>query len=83
MNASGLLSEKIIPKLKRKVYKMVERPSMLYNAECWPLNEKHNIKLCVAEMRVLRWMSGFTLRSMIQNEYIHKKVGVSPVDDKI
>ncbi|PKU64467.1 ataxia telangiectasia mutated family protein [Dendrobium catenatum] len=55
----------------------------IYGAECWPLKEKHNTKLSVAEMRMLRWMSGFTLRDRIRNEHIREKVGVAPVEDKI
>ncbi|KAH0466342.1 hypothetical protein IEQ34_006445 [Dendrobium chrysotoxum] len=83
-NASGLLCDRKVPlKLKGKFYKMVVRPAMLYGAECWPLKEKHNSKLSVAEMRMLRWMSGFTLRDRIQNEHIREKVGVAPVEDKI
>ncbi|KAH0433681.1 hypothetical protein IEQ34_026974 [Dendrobium chrysotoxum] len=83
-NASGLLYDRKVPlKLKGKFYKMVVRPAMLYGAECWPLKEKHNTKLCVAEMRMVRWMSGFTLRDRIRNEHIHEKVGVAPVEDKI
>ncbi|KAH0465637.1 hypothetical protein IEQ34_005740 [Dendrobium chrysotoxum] len=83
-NASGLLCDRKVPlKLKGKFYKMVVRPAMLYGAECWPLKEKHNTKLCVAEMRMLRWMSGFILRDRIRNEHIREKVGVAPVEDKI
>ncbi|KAI0519248.1 hypothetical protein KFK09_006690 [Dendrobium nobile] len=83
-NASGLLCDRNVPlKLKEKFYKIVVRPAMLYGAECWPLKEKHNTKLSVAEMRMLRWMSGFTLRDRIRNEHIREKVGVAPVEDKI
>ncbi|PKU81295.1 ataxia telangiectasia mutated family protein [Dendrobium catenatum] len=83
-NASGLLCDRNVPlKLKGKFYKMVVRSAMLYGAECWPLKEKHNTKLSVAEMRMLRWMSGFTLRDRIRNEHIREKVGVAPVEDKI
>ncbi|KAH0436082.1 hypothetical protein IEQ34_026489 [Dendrobium chrysotoxum] len=83
-NASGLLCDRKVPlKLKGKFYKMVVRPAMLYGAECWPLKEKHNSKLSVAEMRMFMWMSGFTLRDMIRNEHIREKVGVAPVEDKI
>ncbi|KAH0434466.1 hypothetical protein IEQ34_026824 [Dendrobium chrysotoxum] len=90
-NASGLLCDRKVPlKLKGKFYKMVVRPAMLYGAECWPLKEKHNSniyiyikKKSVAEMRMLRWMSGFTLRDRIRNEHIREKVGVAPVEDKI
>ncbi|KAH0468674.1 hypothetical protein IEQ34_001906 [Dendrobium chrysotoxum] len=73
-NASGLLCDRKVPlKLKGKFYKMVVRPAMLYGAECWPLKEKHNSKLSVAEMRMFRWMSGFTLRDRIRNEHIREK----------
>ncbi|KAI0488944.1 hypothetical protein KFK09_028783 [Dendrobium nobile] len=73
-NAPSLLCDRKVPlKLKGKFYKMVVRPAMLYDAECWPLKEKHNTKLSVAEMRMLRWMSGFTLRDRIQNEHIREK----------
>ncbi|KAL0906290.1 hypothetical protein M5K25_024773 [Dendrobium thyrsiflorum] len=83
-NASGLLCDRKAPlKLKGKFYKTVVRPAMLYGAECWPLKEKHNIKLSVAEMRMLRWMSGFTLRDRMRNEHIREKVGIAPVEDKI
>ncbi|KAI0504889.1 hypothetical protein KFK09_015843 [Dendrobium nobile] len=34
-------------------------------------------------MRMLRWMSGFTLKDRIQNKHIHEKVEVAPVIDKI
>ncbi|KAH0468953.1 hypothetical protein IEQ34_002185 [Dendrobium chrysotoxum] len=83
-NASGLLCDRKVPlKLKGKFYKLVVRPAMLYGVECWPLKEKHNTKLSVAEMRMLRWMSSFTLRDRIRNEHIREKVGVAPVEDKI
>ncbi|KAH0454565.1 hypothetical protein IEQ34_016489 [Dendrobium chrysotoxum] len=76
-NASGLLCDRKVPlKFKGKFYKMV-RPAMLYGTECWPLKEKHNIKLSVAEMRMLRWMSGLTLRDKIRNERIREKVVLS------
>ncbi|PKU77736.1 hypothetical protein MA16_Dca005568 [Dendrobium catenatum] len=38
---------------------MVVRPAMLYGAECWPLKEKHNTKLSVAEMRMLQVVEWF------------------------
>jgi len=39
--------------------------------------------LSIVEMRMLRWMSGFTLRYRIRNEHIHEMVGVALVEDKI
>ncbi|KAI0510627.1 hypothetical protein KFK09_011235 [Dendrobium nobile] len=56
------LRDRNVPlKLKGKFYKMAVRPAMIYGAECWQLKEKHNTKLSVGEMGMLRWMSGFTL----------------------
>ncbi|KAI0497184.1 hypothetical protein KFK09_020406 [Dendrobium nobile] len=52
---------------------------MLYSAKCWPLKDK----VSVAEMRMLRWISGFTLRDRIQNEHRREKIGVALVEDKI
>ncbi|KAI0523277.1 hypothetical protein KFK09_005672 [Dendrobium nobile] len=34
-------------------------------------------------MRMLRWMSGFTLRDGIRNEHICEKIRVAPVEDNI
>ncbi|KAI0493554.1 hypothetical protein KFK09_023673 [Dendrobium nobile] len=83
-NAMRLLSYRKVPlNLNGKFYKMVVRPVMFYGAECWSLKEKHNTKLSVAEMRMLRWMSGFTRRDRIQNDHICEKVGVAPMEDKI
>ncbi|KAL0925447.1 hypothetical protein M5K25_003779 [Dendrobium thyrsiflorum] len=53
---------------------MVVKPVMLYGVECWHLKEKYNIKLSAAEMRMLRWISGFTLRDKIRNEHIREKI---------
>ncbi|KAI0528698.1 hypothetical protein KFK09_001240 [Dendrobium nobile] len=61
---------------------MVMRPIMHYGAECLLLKEKYKIKLSVAEVRMLKWMSGFIVRDKIRNEYVHGKVGVAPVADK-
>jgi len=36
------------------------RPTMIFDAKCWPIKEKHKNKLSVAATRMHRWMSGFT-----------------------
>ncbi|KAI0489422.1 hypothetical protein KFK09_029264 [Dendrobium nobile] len=70
-NASGLLCDRKVPlTFKEKFYKMVVRPTMIYCTECRPLKEKHKIKLSVAEMRMLRWMNGFTLTDKMRNERV-------------
>ncbi|KAI0523438.1 hypothetical protein KFK09_005833 [Dendrobium nobile] len=83
MHQTCCVIKKVPLKLKGKFYKMVVRPAMLYGAECWPLKEKHNTKLSVAKMRMLRCMSSFTLRDRIRNKHIREKIGVTSVEDKI
>ncbi|KAF3659980.1 hypothetical protein FXO37_13722 [Capsicum annuum] len=53
--ASGILCDKKVPhKLKGKFYRIAIRPSILYEAECWPIKNFHIQKLKVAEIRMLR-----------------------------
>ncbi|KAF3666429.1 putative transmembrane protein 56-B-like isoform X3 [Capsicum annuum] len=56
---------------------------MLYGAECWPVKNSHIQKLKVAEMRMLRWMCGFTRADRIRNEIIRETVGVVSVEDNM
>ena len=43
---------------------------MMYGAEIWAVKEAQQKKLDVAEMRMLRWMSGVTNLDRIRNERI-------------
>lgn len=71
-------------KLKGKFYKVVVRQAMLYGAECCPVKLSHHIqRMKVAEMRIRRWMGGFTRKYRISNEVIRDKVGVASVDVKM
>ena len=53
-----------------KVYKTVVRPAMMYGVETWAVKKAHEKMLDVAEMRMLRWMSGVTKLDRIRNERI-------------
>ncbi|PHT57287.1 hypothetical protein CQW23_05773 [Capsicum baccatum] len=76
--ALGVFCDKKVPlMLKGKFYKVAVRPAMLYGAECWPVKNSHIQKLKVAEMRILRWMCGFTRGDRVRNEIIREKVGVA------
>ena len=57
-------------KSKRKVYKTVMRPAMMYGGETWPIKKAQGQRLDVAEMRMLRWMCGITMMDKIRNEKI-------------
>ena len=37
----------------------------------------------VVEMRMIRWMCGYTKLDRIRNEVIREKVGVAPIEDKM
>ena len=45
-------------KLKEKFYKIIVRLTMLYGSECWAIKKIYIQKVCVAKMRMLRWMCG-------------------------
>ncbi|XP_070043034.1 uncharacterized protein [Nicotiana tomentosiformis] len=84
MLAFGVLCDKNVPlRLKGKLYKIMVRPTMLYEAECWPVKNSHVQQMKVAEMRMLRWMCGHTRLDRIKNEVIWDNVGVSPVEAKM
>ena len=56
---------------------------MLYGAECWAVKEQHIQKMSVAEMRMLRWMSGKTRKDKIRNEIIRENLKVRPICEKM
>ena len=55
---------------------------MLYGTEYQAVKKKHIHKISVAEMRMLRWISGSTKKDVIQNEEIRLKIGVTLIDEK-
>ena len=82
--ASGVICDRKVPKkLKGKFYRTAIRPAMLYGSECWALKGQQEKKLGVAEMRMLRWMSGYTRLDKIRNEYIRNEIGVAPIEAKM
>ena len=56
---------------------------MFYGVECWATNKQQVHKMSVAEMRMLRWMSGKTRKDRIRNESIGGSLGVAPIGDKM
>ena len=72
---SGVLCDRRIPvKLKGKVYETVVRPAMMYGMEATPIKKVNEKRMNVAEMKVLRWMSGVTRRDRIPNMRIRGTV---------
>ncbi|MED6123750.1 hypothetical protein PIB30_118080 [Stylosanthes scabra] len=83
-SASDFICDKKVPlKLKGKFYRTTIRPAILYGTEYWAAKGEHEHKLSVAEMKMLRWMSGHTRLDKIRNEDIRKRVGVAPIIEKV
>ncbi|GJY54464.1 hypothetical protein Tco_0446128 [Tanacetum coccineum] len=63
MAASGVMCNRRIPlKLQGKFYRVAIRPAMLYCSECWPITKAQANRVEVAELRMLRWTCGKTMR---------------------
>ena len=69
------LDKYVQDKKKGKFYRTTIRPTMLYGSECWTLKRQHENKMDVADMRMLRWMSGYTIKDKIRNDHIRERVG--------
>ena len=77
----GLNGEKLLGICDHKVQDKVF--TMLYGSECWAITKQQEHKMNVAEMNMLRWMSGYTRRDRIRNEYIRERVGVAQISEKM
>ena len=66
-----------------EVYKTVVRPAMMYGAETWAVKKAQEKKLDVAEMRMLRWISGVTKMDRIRNERIRGTTKVGEISKKV
>jgi hypothetical protein len=56
---------------------------MLYGAKCWLTKRRYVQQLSVAEMRMLRWICGNTRIDRVQNDGIHERLRVTPVEEKL
>ena len=55
----------------------------MYGSECWALKKTQIQRLLIAEMRMLRWLCGYTRLDKIRNEVIRDLVKVVPIEDKM
>lgn len=82
--ASGVLCDKRVPlRLKGKFHKTVVRTAMLYGTETASMRKAEEKKMDVAEMRMLRWMSGVTREDRIRNDYIRGSTKVVEISKKM
>ena len=70
-------------RIKRKVYKTVVRPAMMDGAETWAVKKAQEKKLDVADMRMLRWLSGVTKLDRIRNERNRRTTKVGEISKKV
>ena len=78
--ASGVLCDKRMPVgFKSKAYRMVVGLAVLYRSECRPTKKTQVQTLMVAEMRMIRWMCGYTRIDRIRNEVIRDLVKVAVI----
>ena len=62
---------------------MVIQPALLYGAECWPIKNTQVQRLMTAEMRMNRWMCGYTRLDRIRNVVTKERVGVTLLEEKM
>ncbi|GJY98864.1 hypothetical protein Tco_0516294 [Tanacetum coccineum] len=56
---------------------------MLYGSECWPITKALANRMEVAELRMLRWTCGKTLRDMIPNGVYRAQLEVETIINKM
>ncbi|XP_055708941.1 uncharacterized protein LOC129805199 [Phlebotomus papatasi] len=67
------------------VYKTVMRPAMLYGSdrfECRGSQKAHDNCLYVAELQMLRWSLGLTLKDRVKNVAIKDSLGIPHIVEK-
>lgn len=74
-NLTNTFRRWVQPRLKSKLYRVIIRPTMFYDAESFSVKNSHAQKMNVAERSMLRWMCGNTQREKIRNEDVRHKSG--------
>ena len=68
-------------KVKGKVYSARVQCVMTYGGETWPMRVEDMRRLEKAEMMMIRWMCGVTLRNGKTSEEIRNRLGLVSVSD--
>ena len=64
-----------------KFYRVVARPSLLYDSETWVTTKRDMTRLEAAEMRFLRSVAGCTRLDKIGSETIRRELQISGIQD--
>ncbi|KAI5106417.1 hypothetical protein C0J45_4114, partial [Silurus meridionalis] len=78
---AGVISDRSA-RVKGKVYRTLVRPAMLYGLETVALSKRQEVKLEVAELKMLRLL-GVMRMDRIRNEFIRGTVHVGRFGDKV
>ena len=65
--------------MKGRVYASCVRSSMTYGSETRPLLADVGLKFERAEMQMIRWMCGVSMKARRTNEELRRLVGVQPI----
>ena len=68
-------------RLKGKVYGACVRSSMIYGSETWAVNAEQEAKVERAEMRMVIWMCGVSLREKKTNAELRESMGIEKISD--
>ena len=61
---------------------VIEEEIVNVNREWWAVKKQQEHKMDVTEMKMLRGMSGYTLKDRIRNDHIRERVEVAPISEK-
>ena len=74
---------KLSARLKGKIYKCAVRPVVLYGMETVAVTERMVKKMEVAELKMVRWALGVTLKNKVRNEYIWGMAKIRRIREKL
>ena len=77
---SGILTSKVVLRLKGKVYGAYIQSSMIYESKAWAVNAEQEAKLERAEIRMVRWIYGVSLREKTNAE-LRDSMGIEKISD--
>ena len=78
-----LCDRKLSVRLKGKIYKCAVRPAVLYDMETVVATERMVKKMKVAELKMVRWALGVTLKDKVRNEYIWGMAKIRRIGEKL
>ena len=81
---SGVLCDRqLSARVKGKMYKSVFRPAMLHGMETVAVTERQVGKMEVAELKMVRWAQGVTIKDKMRNEYPRGTAKIAKPGDKL